>query len=402
VPSRDEVALASVHQKEAMHCTMKRLTAYVDRNASVITGKANLEPLYTLHDMPVFVGCVDTDPAEDLFADMEWGIDPETGVVQLRKLIPLEILYQAQHAEGCGPTWQRYYEDFASYIIDNKPESVLEIGGGQGTLATLVTERLPQTTWTIVEPNPLHPGSDRIKVVRGFFDEDFHLDRPVDTIVTSQVLEHIYDPQSFLHNISRFLNPGQQMIFAYPNLKQMLERQYTNALNFEHTIFLTDYLVDHLLPKHGFAIRDKVFYKEQNVFYATERVAGKLPVPALENKYNEYKNIFLNFINYHTDTVQELNRYVAGTDSPVYLFGAHIFSQYLLGFGLQSECIVSILDNGALKQGKRLYGTGLKVESPKVLRDIKNATVILKAGMYNQEIKEDIVKNINDRVVFLE
>ena len=47
---------------------------------------------------------------------MEWSIDPETGVVQLTKLIPLEILYQTQHVDGIGKTWQNYYDYFSNYI----------------------------------------------------------------------------------------------------------------------------------------------------------------------------------------------------------------------------------------------------------------------------------------------
>ena len=66
---------------------MKKINNYIDRSASIITGKKNLEPLYSFKDFPVFFGCVDSLASEDLYADMEWAIDPETGVVQLTKLL---------------------------------------------------------------------------------------------------------------------------------------------------------------------------------------------------------------------------------------------------------------------------------------------------------------------------
>ena len=50
---------------------------------------------------------------------------------------------------------------------------------------------------------------------------------------------------------------------------------------------------------------------------------------------------------------------------------------------------------------KRLYGTDLMVESPEVLRDVSAPVVILKAGIYNNEIKNDILDNINPDTVFL-
>jgi len=62
---------------------------------------------------------------------------------------------------------------------------------------------------------------------------------------------------------------------------------------------------------------------------------------------------------------------------------------------------VCLLDNDPQKHGKRLYGTHLKVASPKVLQDVSSPMVILKAGVYNEEIKRDIMENINDRVIFI-
>ena len=61
-----------------------------------------------------------------------------------------------------------------------------------------------------------------------------------------------------------------------------------------------------------------------------------------------------------------------------------------------------LLDNDKNKQGKRLYGTNMMVESPKILLDVDNPIVILKAGVYNQEIRINIQNKINSSVVFWE
>ena len=120
-----------------------------------------------------------------------------------------------------------------------------------------------------------------------------------------------------------------------------------------------------------------------------------------ENKYSKYKKMFIDFISHHESMVKEINLKISDSDSQIYLFGAHIFSQYLFAFGLNSNNITSILDNSPLKIGKRLYGSNLCVESPKVLKNIKNPLVILKAGLYNEEIKNDIINNINPNVIFI-
>ena len=70
--------------------------------------------------------------------------------------------------------------------------------------------------------------------------------------------------------------------------------------------------------------------------------------------------------------------------------------------GLNKDKIVCLLDNDSKKQGRRLYGTKFKVASPKILAEVKDPIVILKAGVYNDEIKKDIWDNINNATQFLD
>ena len=373
---------------------------YIKRTSGVISEKSDLEPLYSFKNFPVFFGCVDQDAKRDIIAEMSWAICPHSGVIQLDKLIPLDILYQSQHVDGTGPTWQQYYEDFSDYIKNQKAKDVLEIGGGKGELAEKFISKTNSTVWTIVEPNPLIDNSDRIKVVSAFFDEKFCYPIKVDTVVFSQVWEHAYDPNIFIQSISKFLKPGGRLIFAYPNLKLWLKRKYTNAINFEHTMFLTDYFVDYLLKKNGFKIIDKSKYKDHSFFYTAERQSRNY-IPKYQNKYKEYKKIFTDFVDYHQTLINKLNKNINIFDGDVYIFGAHIFTQYLLAFGLDTNKVIGLLDNSPLKHDKRLYGTSLKVFSPEILKDKKNIAVVLKVGIYRDEILKQI-KKINPEVLILE
>ena len=55
-----------------------------------------------------------------------------------------------------------------------------------------------------------------------------------------------------------------------------------------------------------------------------------------------------------------------------------------------------------MKQGNRLYGTSFIVESPNILNKYTKPSVILKTASYNEEIKKDIIDNINNKVIFFE
>ena len=373
---------------------------YIERKKSVITGKENLEPLHTFKDFPVFFGCVDHPSIEDVKADMSWAICPESGVIQLDKLLPLDVLYQSQHVDGTGPTWERYYQDFAQYVAKQTPTNVLEIGGGAGRLAVLATKLLPKATWTVVEPNPWIKETKQIKVVSSFFDEHFTYNQPVDTIVFSLVMEHVYDPQQFVQDMTKFLQPGDNLIFAYPNLTALLKNKFTNAINFEHTMFLTDYFVDYILKKYGFEIKDKHFYEEHSVYYTAVKLPHVVDNPEYENKYKEYKKIFTDYIEYYENLVQELNAKINAFDGEVYVFGAHIFAQHLFQVGLATDKIAHILDNSPAKEGKRLYGSELYVKNPEEIRD-KKAAVILKVGVHREDILKQLFE-INPNVVIFE
>ncbi|MDP2812426.1 MAG: methyltransferase domain-containing protein [bacterium] len=375
---------------------------YIIRDRSLITGQKNLEHLYTLKNFPVFMGCVDTSESNDIKADMAWDICRDTGFIQLRKLIPLDVLYFDQHAEGVGKIWQDHYAAFAKFLYKNKPgKNILEIGGAHDIIASNYMEFDSDVKWTIVEPNPQYIKNKKIKVIQGWFDDKFNTNESFDTIVHSHVFEHTYDPLKFIEHITKFLKLGQKHIFTFPRMEEMLKNNFTNCLNFEHTVFLTEPITEYILEKYGFKILSKEYYgNPHSVFYATEKIDLPTKEPVLGNKYSEYKKLFMSFINYHLNMVVDLNKKINSSAGPVYMFGAHIFSQYLIGFGLNTEKIVKILDNSAIKNGKRLYGTSLMVESPKILAGKGKVNVILKAGIYNEEIKKDILENINNQVTF--
>lgn len=375
----------------------------IERNHCVISGREDLELLYSFKDFPVFMGCVDHSPEDDLSTDMNWWISGSTGSLQLNPLIPLEILYSSEHGAGLiGCTMNSHHREFSDFILQAAPQKIIEIGGGHGLLAEHYTAKNEKAEWTILEPNPSRKYPERIRCIRAFFDEAIMVDESYDAIVHSHVLEHMYEPEQFIKTISEKLSNGKYMYFAVPQLKTWLQRGYFNAINFEHTLFLTESYIEYLLGKHGFAINTKKsFMGEHSIFYECVKT-GEIKTNEVPSHYQEHKNIFEAFICNTKKFVCEVMSKVKSEKSKVYLFGGHIFSQFLLNTGMAEECITSILDNNQSKQNRRLYGTNLFVKSPCILKGEKSPIVVLKAGSYNQEIKDDILRNINPTTLFLE
>lgn len=187
------------------------------------------------------------------------------------------------------------------------------------------------------------------------------------------------------------------MIFSLPNMQKWLECKFSNCINFEHTIFLNEDLIEYLLYKNKFQITVKKYFKNHSIFYLAKKSEGQKNAE-LKNDYKENKKLFLDMKEYYKNEVKKINQLIKETVKEVYLFGAHLFSQNLIYSGLDISKIKYILDNDINKQEKRLYGTSLFVKSPTILKDDDNSLVILNAGVYNKEIKKDILENINHNV----
>ena len=376
----------------------------IERNHCVISGNEDLELLYSFKDFPVFMGCVDHPPEEDIKAVMNWWISKSTGSLQLNPLISLDVLYANSHGSGStGELWMQHHREFAEFVRDYDVKSALEIGAGHGILSKNYLGIVPDAHWTIVEPNPAIDSSNNVHVIKGMFDRDFSLGHRVDAIIHSHVIEHLYEPLDLIADISQSLEQGQLHLFSVPRLEVMLERKYTNCINFEHTVFLTEPFIDYLLSMNGFDVLEKrYFLYDHSIFYACKKVGTAVEIEVIPNEYEKNRRLYENYVGFHLDLVNALHDKIASYKGKVFLFGGHVFSQYLIGFGLDESKIECILDNDTNKQGKRLYGTSLMVQSPTILKDIENAAVILRAGVYNEEIKEDIVNNINPNVVFWE
>jgi SAM-dependent methyltransferase len=375
----------------------------VDRKHCAITGCDDLELLDEFANFPVFMGCTNAPRSNDIHFDMRWMVSRSSGLIQLRRLLPLELLYPEAHGSGAiGAIWRRHHREFAQFIHRFTPRSVLEIGGGHGLLAKEYQANA-EVPWTIVEPNPTPVDGCQANFVRGYFDGTTEFKSRFDVVAHSHVLEHIYTPRTFMSNLERVIDDKGVLCFSLPNMQKLLEQKSSNCLNFEHTLYLTEPYIEMLLELHGFAVVDKSYFLDNHsIFYAAQKspAAGHLSLD--RGLYTKNKETFGDFVVTFRGAVSDLNEKIAGVDGEIYLFGAHVFSQYLISFGLNVESMVCILDNDPNKCGKRLYGTSMVVASPEILRGKNAPIVILKAGPYNHEIRTAILASINPDVVFWE
>ena len=373
------------------------------RGLDVVLGNDDLEDLHVFKNFPVFMGCTNEEKSTDLLSDMNWKISKNSGMIQLDPLLPLDVVYSAEHGSGTtGRAWDEHHEAFAEFVNQYDIKNALEIGGLHGILAQKYFKLDGKAKWTIIEPNPIVPDSVPVKVITGFFNSNFTSEEKFDAIIHSHLLEHVYYPDEFMSHQSSFMEDGDLLLFTLPNMQVMLENRYTNCINFEHTMYLTEPYIEYFLNKHKFElIEKKYFRKDHSIFYCAKKNMKLSNLELSSNLYELNKKTFQKHIDYHVEDINKINKVISKAEIPVYLFGTHVFSQYLISFGLDTSNIVYLLDNDIRKEGKRLYGTSLTSKSPKILKDIPNALVILRVGVYNEEVKKDILANINPNIIFI-
>ena len=370
------------------------------RKKNVLTDKSTLETLHSLKNFPTYLGCVTTPQSDDVLLDLTVDICRETGILQLKNLASLDQVYLFPHNDAIGHTWKEHNEQFLKFIENFSPKQILEIGGGSGKLAFEYVNKHSNVDWTILDPNPLFEKNKQIHSKKEYFSSNLNMPNNFDTIIHSHVLEHQFFPEQFFIDISKYLIPNGLHIFSFPNLQEWLSKKYLNFLNFEHTIFLSEIYVDCILKRTGFELLKKIkFRTDHSIFYLTKYTGIKHNIE-FPNLYDQNRKLYLEYIQYYKNFVSELNSKLENFPHTVYLFGAHIFSQYLLSFGLNQNKISGILDNSKLKINKRLYGTNLQVFDPTIIEN-QNVGVILKVGSYRNEIIDQL-KKINPKITIFE
>ena len=193
-------------------------------------------------------------------------------------------------------------------------------------------------------------------------------------------------------------NKTDEMIFSIPDLYKYLDNKYVNSINFEHTYFLTEKVADSLLGMLGYKVMKKKYFEDHSIFYYVQYIGKSHTFFNSIEFYQEYKKMYLDMIDFYRKEVVTLNEKMESFNGKVYLFGGHIFSQFLIYIGLREDKIEAIIDNSNEKNGKRLYGTGLYVFNPSIIEDESQVLVIVKAGRYSNEI-EGQLRDINNNIV---
>jgi hypothetical protein len=342
--------------------------------------------------MPTFIGTVAPSVSRDndLFHPMLWG-KHVNGTYGVNDLPDFSDIYINQHNEPVGKIWINHHQSFAEFILKQtniSPDRALEIGPGSGALlANLIEHRRKFEFYDTIDPNPLSFQNLMGQKIYGIFPKDLNRYRKYTRIIHSHLIEHVPDVVQFLCDCNDLLEIGGTMNFSLPNMREMAKNFDLNILMFEHVTFLPLEEISSLLTHTGFEITKIENYLSHSIFISARKVK-----PSRTSTYtssispNEFILLAKTFKSTLVNFVKSANKFLSRYTTDNYLFGAHIFSQYLIAMGLDSKRFNCILDNSELKSNKRLYGTDLISKKPMDMNFSSDARIVLAAGQYEDEI----------------
>lgn len=379
---------------------MKLLNNYID----IIDKKSIIESRYTIKQVPLCCNCTNDRIENDINEDMIFGISKETGIIQIVEYPDNNYIYcNGAHNKAIGKIWEGLFIEICKTVnqyCTGKINNICEIGGGSGKLLNILNKNLQIRQYILYEPNIDNLevyNYKNVNIIQKYFDNDTTID-DVNLIIHSHLLEHVDNQFEFLQNISKNMLDKTLHIFAIPNMHKQFEKKYSNVLFWKHKNFITEYFVDHLLNKSNIEIIEKKYYLDHSIIYITKK-SPTLKKTNLVNQYDIHDKLLNCYFEFYPKLINYFNSQLLG--KKFYIFGAHIFTQILICFGLNVKNACFILDNDVSKVGKRLYGTTLHVKNPTFIKDEESPIVLLNASSYQEEIKTQLL-NINKTTVIIE
>ena len=98
------------------------------RKESLLDTNSKLEYLHTFKNIPASMACTSQPESDDILMNQIWDICENTGLVQLRKIFPLELVYKFPHNDGVGNVWKNHDVELSNFIEEISPKTTFEIG----------------------------------------------------------------------------------------------------------------------------------------------------------------------------------------------------------------------------------------------------------------------------------
>ncbi len=297
---------------------------------------------------------------------------------------------------------KKHFKCFKSFFKKknsfNKDTKILEIGTATGILLKNISNfyNLKKKNLDGIEPSKkLYEklkNNSFFKIENKFIDQ-MKVKNKYDLIIMDNVLEHIEEPTKALDKIKSLMSSSSKLYIAVPNIFK-----YKNNFRdpFGHTINYYENNMKYLFNSNGLKIiKLKKHFNylnfiavldtknKKNLFnFSNDRKIKFKKVTQFIKKSIIHKRKLLNKFSY-------LEKNIKNNNLKVILFGASNFALEFLNYTNLKKNILFLVDNNPIYLGKKRFG--IKVYSPKKLKEINFDKVIITSKAFSLDIKEFLI-----------
>ena len=320
---------------------------------------------------------------------------------QLGTAVDPDLLYRNYiYVSGTTTTLRGYFDWFADRLAAVAPgaRSVLELACNDGTLLQILRDRGYDVAGVDPAENlrslTLDAGLD-VRCAYWTEAEAEALDRRFDVLVAMNVLAHGADPLGFLRACRRALRPGGRL-FVQTSQAFMIDRGEFDTIYHEHHSFFTTRSMQALANRAGLRVvaAEHVPVHGTSLLFTLSLEGPDDPslaaMLAQEETRGLYEDaIYDRFAAAAVTVRQQLANVVAAHKRRgfrVLGYGAAAKGNTVLQFA-NGAGVEAMVDDNALKQGRRLPGTGLPVLPPDALTTIPDPVLhVVTAWNFRDEI----------------
>ena len=330
----------------------------------------------------------------------------ECGAIYNRAFDPAVLQYDTRYDNSLhfSPSFQQYAEALADQLIARfnlRDKDLVEIGCGKGEFLALLCERGGNRGLGF---DPTYErGRVDVQAGQGFrvipdFYSRAYTHEAADFVCCRHVLEHVFEPRSFLGNIRQGISdrPGCGVFFEVPNALFTLCHMGIWDVIYEHCFYYTAAPLARLFASSGFdvlktyeafggqylCLEAKPAATDGNASHSLKE--GDLS--ALSSAVNAFARRYQQQIGQWRRALKDL----AQEGKRVVLWGAGAKGAMFLNAFRDVSNVQYIVDINPHKHGSFVPGTGQQVVAPDFLGEYKPDLIIITNPNYGEEIKRTV------------
>lgn len=286
----------------------------------------------------------------------------------------LSLVYEKNHVDTFGSLKKEMHDLFSDFVVKNTSiNGIIEVGASTDTLAQSILEK-KDLSYTVIEPD-FKGDRTKIKVVPSFLDHTDMSDISGNTIVMSNLFEHLYDPVGVIQKL--YAANIKYIYLNNPDLETNTKETTYIILNTEHIYYIENDFLYALFEKYGYKLKETVPYKKHTIFMKFERQDSQNIALSLRNKtaIEDCKRYFHSM----NDKISKINTLLKA-GKKVYMWPAATYNIVLFVNGLRYDLLTGLADNSPNKIDKYVYGYNVKCFDFKKLLESDEPDSILILG----------------------